>query len=614
MSARSARRNAPATSKKQDQLQRTAVFGPGDVVRHKQWGRGTVREVDPDGSVLVLLDGTYDELLIADPADLRIVPEVAEAGPASSTPAPGQPGPDGSFREAAEFLRRRFASARDELFVLVWAKKGKHSDWFRVSRLNKAEHLLRPFCERDAGDVYVGVALSPNDFGPKNRCKAEDIAGIVAFWIDIDIRHDAHKRQDLPATREEALDLLQSFPLEPTEIVDSGHGLHVWWLLVRPWLFQDENEREKAASLSRRFQHVLKQIAKARGWYIDSTADLPRILRLPGTFNHKPDDRVPVRMLRSDGPRYTLSQLRDAVRGRNSNRDTDKPPPRDTAPTNTQRAQPTKTTQATQKTKVTQTTTEVGAERAEGPARSVARSGSTVLPTAHVGESSEPTVLPSARSTLRSARSELPAERSGSAVFTELSELSREVQEEVEDAITNTQPTNAGERHHHIFQLCRRLKAIPALADAEVRVLRPIVVQWHARAKDVIGTKEFATTWADFIDAWKKVKYAAGEGPVDKAFARATAKKPPRIAVELYGDEPIVQLAALCRELQRLAGDDEFFLDCRTAGRLLGVSHKTASQYLRALRIDGILKCVETGSRQSRRASSYRYLPGREKE
>ena len=181
----------------------------------------------------------------------------------------------------------------------------------------------------------------------------------------------------------------------------------------------------------------------------------------------------------------------------------------------------------------------------------------------------------------------------------------------VQDAVAATQPRMVGQRHRKVFELARALKAVPHLAHAGFPVLRPIVESWHRLALPVIGTKDFLETWADFVRGWEKVKHPAGQGPVEEAFRRAAARKPPRKAVELYGEKArIVKLAALCRELQRAAGDADFYLDCRTAGRLLGVSHVSAADWLAVLVADGVLELREQGSRQRRRASSYRYRMG----
>src|SRR5262249_39816067 len=118
----------------------------------------------------------------------------------------------------------------------------------------------------------------------------------------------------------------------------------------------------------------------------------------------------------------------------------------------------------------------------------------------------------------------------------------------------------------------------------------------------------FVETWADFVQAWKRVKLAHGEGPVDVAFARALATAPPPKAMELYGEGPIVMLASLCRELQRMVGDDDFFLDCRTAGQLIGVDHTTAWRYLEVLCADRMLLPGAKGSKAAHKASRFRFM------
>jgi hypothetical protein len=75
----------------------------------------------------------------------------------------------------------------------------------------------------------------------------------------------------------------------------------------------------------------------------------------------------------------------------------------------------------------------------------------------------------------------------------------------------------------------------------------------------------------------------------------------------MIDNEGMRLLTALCRELQRLAGDRPFFLDCRTAGDLLGVSHKTAWEWLDTLCVLGVLTKVSSGTLKSRKANEYRW-------
>jgi hypothetical protein len=178
----------------------------------------------------------------------------------------------------------------------------------------------------------------------------------------------------------------------------------------------------------------------------------------------------------------------------------------------------------------------------------------------------------------------------------------------VQLAVESTLPRAERQRNRRLFDLARRLKGIPFLASADLATLRPIVVEWHRRALPFIGTKEFTASWADFIAAWGKVRVPAGQGPVEEAFRRAVKSEPPARAAALYDEPPVLLLAALCRELQRIAGAGLFYLDCRTAGRLLSIHHTTAWRLLTVLCADGILMAGAKGSQVSGKANEYRYI------
>jgi putative DNA primase/helicase len=220
---------------------------------------------------------------------------------------------------AADFLRRRFGTAPAQHFILIWVKQGedKRSFWLPVGRLDRAESFLDQFCTETAGDVYVGVALSPADYGPGNRCPAEAAAGITGLWADVDVKGEAHKKKNLPETLDEARELARSLGVLPTEEIHSGHGLQAYWEFTTPWIFRDDADRQKAADLVRRFQGLLKEKAKAKGWEIDSTYNLARVLRLPGTWNHKTGDPAPVHILTSgEEPTTRPAPLISLARGR----------------------------------------------------------------------------------------------------------------------------------------------------------------------------------------------------------------------------------------------------------------------------------------------------------
>ena len=188
--------------------------------------------------------------------------------------------------DAHRFLETLFGAAPAELWLYIWTAPDRVSRWFPADRHDLA---ARYAVEVGAAghDVYVGAALSPQAYGPNARCKAENTAGIVALWVDLDIAGPAHKKTNLPPTQEAAQALLESMGLKPTALVHSGHGLQAWWCLKEPWLFSGPDDRTKATALVAGWQGALRRKAETRGWTVDSTHDLAHVMRVPGTRNWK---------------------------------------------------------------------------------------------------------------------------------------------------------------------------------------------------------------------------------------------------------------------------------------------------------------------------------------
>lgn len=176
----------------------------------------------------------------------------------------------------------------------------------------------------------------------------------------------------------------------------------------------------------------------------------------------------------------------------------------------------------------------------------------------------------------------------------------------VAEAIRRTIPPNIGWRERCLFRLARELQAMPEYAGADPLTLEPVFRAWYSAAEPYIGTKEYAVSFAAFIRAWNNVKVPKGETAVHAAYSRVLDADlswvPPTI-----DHEAMRRLTALCRELQAVVGDKPFFLDCRTAAELLGVSAKTAWQWLDSLCVLGILAKVSSGSLKNRKANEYRY-------
>jgi hypothetical protein len=198
-----------------------------------------------------------------------------------------------------EFLNMLFAEAVAEnrrlcVFTLP-DRRTRHFSSLTAAALHAAE-------EAKTKEVYFGVSLAGRNFGKRNS--ASDVVAIVGLWADIDLAAPWRAEKPLPRTIDEARTILDRLPLAPSVLVDSGHGLHAYWLFKEPWVFETPDERIEAAKTARGWVQTVRSVARDLGWEIDSVGDLARVLRLPGTVNRKGDMPVEVRVLESSDRRY----------------------------------------------------------------------------------------------------------------------------------------------------------------------------------------------------------------------------------------------------------------------------------------------------------------------
>jgi putative DNA primase/helicase len=178
------------------------------------------------------------------------------------------------------FLDLLWQHKPEDLYVLVWTLQDKKSHWFR--EVQAASEFI---FDTRGKDIYVGVGLAARNYGAKNRCPSDEIAGICGLWADFDLKSDAHPKY-LPATIEDALTIVPPV-LPPTAVVATGNGAHGWWLFKEPWIFASDDERAQAARLISRFHTLLRCNSSQCGWAFDRLSDLARVLRIPGTINAK---------------------------------------------------------------------------------------------------------------------------------------------------------------------------------------------------------------------------------------------------------------------------------------------------------------------------------------
>lgn len=199
-------------------------------------------------------------------------------------------------------------------WLVLWTRKNKATTAFNLMEPGAVDRAVDHSSSYAAvHDVYAAAGLQGQKPASGSRGKEDGVVSIPGFWADIDIAGPAHKTKELPRTEQEALSLIEAVALQPSVIVRSGYGLQPYWLFHEPVMVQASVDRESLTALSRRFQQLLRTQARARGWTLDPTADLCRVLRVPGTFNRKIDDDIRLITAEYFDRAYSLGHIRELI-------------------------------------------------------------------------------------------------------------------------------------------------------------------------------------------------------------------------------------------------------------------------------------------------------------
>lgn len=227
-------------------------------------------------------------------------------------------------------LRLEVRSLAPLALLSAWEQEGRSEEEIGRGRAQSAHFVLEECglegasnCARHLAkerDVYVGVLPRTG----RGRY-AVDVPYACWLWCEVDGK-DAGA-EGAKGLVEAALGNGLPFP---AMIVNSGGGVHVYWPLAAPVRFDDAVSRSQ-------FKETLRRLAWAVGgleWeqdaqgrvtgklkpvhaylpYADPTCCEPaRILRIPGTFNHKPQRQSVVTFdsFNPDAPRWTLAHWND---------------------------------------------------------------------------------------------------------------------------------------------------------------------------------------------------------------------------------------------------------------------------------------------------------------
>jgi P4 family phage/plasmid primase-like protien len=122
----------------------------------------------------------------------------------------------------------------------------------------------------------------------------EHVAESIGLHADIDLKDIDYSRADVERK-------LATLRYPPSVVVNSGNGLHAYWLFKEALPTAGELERLEAA---------LKQLADLVGGDMQC-CEVSRLMRLPGSHNTKRSQFLPVEVLTSTTIRYELDDLEE---------------------------------------------------------------------------------------------------------------------------------------------------------------------------------------------------------------------------------------------------------------------------------------------------------------
>jgi hypothetical protein len=154
-------------------------------------------------------------------------------------------------------------------------------------------------------DVYFGVnpcaAIPPTnavgELAPTSaiRSQVDYIAALNCLYAEFDAK-------DFGGSLDATLAHVRGLAVPPSVLVASGGGYHCYWLLAEPFVLDTPEKRARAVDVQARWQAFVGGDKAAK--------DIARVLRVPGTLNHKYSPPRTVTFVEQDYSRtYTLDAL-----------------------------------------------------------------------------------------------------------------------------------------------------------------------------------------------------------------------------------------------------------------------------------------------------------------
>jgi hypothetical protein len=176
-----------------------------------------------------------------------------------------------------------------------------------------------------------------------------------------------------------------------------------------------------------------------------------------------------------------------------------------------------------------------------------------------------------------------------------------------DDLISKVAPTDFRQNNASLFKLARLVRDYEAAIGrvAAKEELEFVFDRWCLVARRFWRhTRD--DYWAEFLEAYYYARIGLDQDPLKLAFDRAKATALPDVTG--FSDERIRLLAAICREMQALVGNNSFFLPTRKLGQLLGAHWSSVGRWLVNLEVLRLITLApgEVRKRGGNRCPRYR--------
>lgn len=163
--------------------------------------------------------------------------------------------------------------------------------------------------------LYYGVML----YDSESR-KGNNAVSVPGVFLDLDTKNGNHAEENIPLDPKAAYDVLMEimdsieFKAAPTCVINTGGGIHAYWLFDEPFIIKNEQDRILIRDTMRNFEAAFQSLYLAKyGYKADTVCELGRVLRLPGTINRKYGCLNQYIKRIEDGDRFTLSDIKSVT-------------------------------------------------------------------------------------------------------------------------------------------------------------------------------------------------------------------------------------------------------------------------------------------------------------